>query len=337
MARHQTGAFLALTFGISWPLWLASGTLGRAVIRQPDLHWLLAQIGVFAPAFAGMVVAACVEPGAGRVTRRTLLAIYLPAALIGLLIATRGYGSFTAIGPFWTLALTVLGAWILTWFGHGRNRLAAWPRKPSTPGTVALWTMGSAVVSAGAFLLAWLIASPSPMTAASEMPVPFIREATPVGLLGAVAFNLSYGGSLGEELGWRGVWLPRLLRERGGGMASLVIGFWWALWHAPIDLGQGFGLAGAGALLIRLLWTMPVALLFTWVTIRGGGSLLPALALHTALNSMPDFLLVDPARYQRATGLFWVLCLVAAVAVALTDKRLADVPPGAMAGEGGRA
>jgi hypothetical protein len=66
IARHHTAVFLVLTYGISWPLWLASGALTCTPIRIPDLSWLVAQIGVFAPAFAGMAIGACIEPGSAR-------------------------------------------------------------------------------------------------------------------------------------------------------------------------------------------------------------------------------------------------------------------------------
>ena len=105
----------------------------------------------------------------------------------------------------------------------------------------------------------------------------------------------------------------------------MIISFWWALWHAPIDLAQGFGLAGAWGLVIRQIWTVPIAILFTWVMLRGGGSLLPPMILHATLNAIPDFVLNQPARYERTIGLLFVLLLILAVAAALADSRLRRV------------
>ena len=61
-ARHDTAAFIILTYIISWPLWLLSGALSRTPVRAPDIPWLVAQVGVFAPAFAGMALG-CKEVG----------------------------------------------------------------------------------------------------------------------------------------------------------------------------------------------------------------------------------------------------------------------------------
>src|SRR3546814_20952371 len=40
-------------------------------------------------------------------------------------------------------------------------------------------------------------------------------------------------GALGEELGWRGFALPRLLELMDARRASLLLGLVWAVWHLP--------------------------------------------------------------------------------------------------------
>jgi membrane protease YdiL (CAAX protease family) len=322
IARHETTAFLLLTFGISWPLWMLSGALERDLIRTPDLRWLVAQIGVFAPSFAAMIVAACAEPGAGRPGLRTLAAAYIPAAVLGLLIATRGYDSFFRIGTVWSCLMAVLGIHVLCWFARRTNRMVPWPAPSASAGTVARWSAAAVLFPTAAFLLAWWLTRGTPHAASAAVShgAP-ARDVTTLGLLNAVFFNLLFGGSLGEEPGWRGAWLPRLLRKHTPFEASLIVSFWWALWHAPIDITHGFGLPGLGSLVVRQCWTLPVAILFTWVTLRAGGNLVAPIALHTTLNAFTDFVMGDPAHYSRAIGLFFLLTAAAAVAALFIDPR----------------
>jgi uncharacterized protein len=333
IAQHNTSAFLLITFGISWLLWLASGALSRTPIRSPDLSWLVAQIGVFAPAFAGMIVGSCTEKGRARQAFRLLVLVYAPAVALGLWIATRGFTSFVAVDALAMWGMIALAVWILVCFSGQRNRLVSWPGQPANRVKTVLWSMGCLLAPVVFFLAAWVMTS-GMSGRASSIPAMPIRELTPLGLIAAFAMNLAYGGSLGEEPGWRGAWLPGLLRRHTPLLASLIISFWWALWHAPIDLTQGFGLAGVGGLIIRQVWTLPGTILFTWVTLRAGGSLIPPLVLHTSINAIPDFALDQPQHYERALGMFWVFLLILAVVAALADSRLRNAPD--MVGPSGR-
>jgi hypothetical protein len=151
---------------------------------------------------------------------------------------------------------------------------------------------------------------------------------TPPGVAAAFVVNLSYSGSLGEEPGLaRGVAAPA--PAAGGPLAaSLTIGVWWAQWPAPIDPAQAHGLHGIGALPVRLVLTVPLSLLFTWVTTHAGGNLLPAFALHTTVNAVPDFAMRDPARYEHAMRLYLLIVVVLGVAVSLVDRQLLHFTPG---------
>ena len=77
---------------------------------------------------------------------------------------------------------------------------------------------------------------------------------------------------------------------------------------------------------MRQVWTWPVAVLFTWVTLRAGGNLLAPLTLHTAINAIPDFALAEPARYEKAMAVFLVWMIVTAGAVVLADARFRKRP-----------
>lgn len=47
-------------------------------------------------------------------------------------------------------------------------------------------------------------------------------------------------GPLGEELGWRGFAQIELQKKNSPLKASIIIGFWWGMWHLPIWFTTGF-------------------------------------------------------------------------------------------------
>lgn len=122
---------------------------------------------------------------------------------------------------------------------------------------------------------------------------------------------LLLGGPLQEEFGWRGYALPKLQNNHSAIFASAVIGILWGLWHIPlfwIPYSNQFGLPLTG----YLLYHIPLALLFTWISNNSAGSLLLALLFHTAFNVTVWFLPITPQAigdlcvFYLAVGLLWM-------------------------------
>jgi membrane protease YdiL (CAAX protease family) len=90
-------------------------------------------------------------------------------------------------------------------------------------------------------------------------------------------------GPLGEELGWRGYFLPRLLRQMGPVPASTVVAVVWFLWHIPLYAADGMALTPA-FLASYLVELMAMAMIYTWFFLRSDGSVLLAILLHDAFN-----------------------------------------------------
>jgi membrane protease YdiL (CAAX protease family) len=332
--RRPVASFLLLTFLPAWALWLGSGAVSRAGSYMLDPSWVLAQLGVFAPALAGFAVAALTRTGAARTGARLVALLYVPALVLASAIATRGFDDLRRVEGAGLGLTSVLAIAALVLLGRRGSRVEPWPLREARAGAIALWASGAALLPLAVYAAGWAVSGGTSVPSPFPFPVPN-RELTASAALLALGWNLVFGGSLGEEPGWRGFLLPRLLADRSPFGASLVVGFWWALWHAPLDWVQGFVAEGPGALLARQAWALPLAVLFTWATVRAGGSLLPAIAAHTALNAVPDFALADPPRYAAATALFWVASLAAAVAVVTLDPVMLRVPAPSQAAEAG--
>ncbi|XXX77563.1 CPBP family intramembrane glutamic endopeptidase [Sorangium sp. So ce134] len=86
---------------------------------------------------------------------------------------------------------------------------------------------------------------------------------------------------LGEEIGWRGYALRRLLPAHGPVRASLVVGAAWTFWHLPMMCLPG---VPWWSLALSALFIPALSVLMTALHIGSGGSLLVAWAAHLGIH-----------------------------------------------------
>lgn len=98
-----------------------------------------------------------------------------------------------------------------------------------------------------------------------------------------VLLVLGLTDGLGEETGWRGYALPRLLQLTGAVGASLILGLIWAIWHLPLFWTEMSSLYGS-SMLVLFLRLPATSIILTWLFQRTRGSLLLAILFHAALN-----------------------------------------------------
>ncbi len=136
---------------------------------------------------------------------------------------------------------------------------------------------------------------------------------TPLPSLTLFLVILTVTDGLGEEPGWRGFALPRLLGRTNALVASLFLGVLWAGWHLPLIWTEGSSLSGSPVWLLFL--NLPAtAVLFTWVFLRTRGSVLLVALLHGATNlfvvSPVPGVSGDLTLALLAVGLKWLLVVV---------------------------
>ena len=73
------------------------------------------------------------------------------------------------------------------------------------------------------------------------------------------------GGS--EEVGWRGVLLPQLLKETGALKATIVVAGIWGIWHAPLWFIQGVPQYGSNFIFF-ICGTFSLSFLLTTIYVR---------------------------------------------------------------------
>lgn len=140
-----------------------------------------------------------------------------------------------------------------------------------------------------------------------------------------LAVRVLIGGGLGEELGWRGFMLPYLQNRWGPIRASLVIGFFWGLWHVPAFLFEGTGKSGGPAQIVLFtVFCMVLSLIFTWVYNGSGGSLLIVVLLHGCINGTDRTM--DTIFPGQQADLVWGVMLLG-IAIVLTVATRLGQPP----------
>ena len=115
---------------------------------------------------------------------------------------------------------------------------------------------------------------------------------------------------LGEEPAWRGFLQP-LLQERFSPLvAAVLVGVVWGFWHLPL-MGSEFAWRDVPAFLVSVI-AAAVVLAALW---NQSGSVLPAMVLHTLVNTLvPPFLRSIPG--EQLAVFWWVYsgawCVLAA-------------------------
>lgn len=133
-------------------------------------------------------------------------------------------------------------------------------------------------------------------------------------------------GPLGEELGWRALLLPELLRKMPPLRAGLIVGVVWYLWHIPLYLADGKELHPVG----YLVNVVALSIVFTWFYLRSGRSVFLSVLLH-ATSNFGLFLLIRCFSFPQGLGSLQIiydviLVLLAAAAGLDMHKRYRTVP-----------
>ena len=112
-------------------------------------------------------------------------------------------------------------------------------------------------------------------------PIPLL-SATTASLLSFLFINL-VTGPLGEEFGWRGFALPRLLERFQPLLAAVILGAIWGAWHLPSFMMAGTPQSGM-QLPFFLLSALCLSVIITWVFIHVRQSIFFGFLFHYMVN-----------------------------------------------------
>lgn len=165
-----------------------------------------------------------------------------------------------------------------------------------------------------------LIGLAVPYVAAAASPAAIF--AINLAVAATVVTVYSIATAAGEEIGWRGYMLTRLI-DAGVPKPILTSGVIWALWHVPLILG-GVYLTGVSPLVATALWMIvATAASFVFARLRlATGSIWPAIVLHAGWNSIIQVAFDGASAGAGAplwvgeSGIFVAVAVVIAAAIA---------------------
>ncbi|MEV6859672.1 CPBP family intramembrane glutamic endopeptidase [Streptosporangium subroseum] len=287
--------FLLFAFGLSWlfalPLWLTDASLGSSMVTVVGLAMMITPtLGVLAVRLYGR------RRGQPRTTWREW------AVRTGLSLGERRGRTFALIA--------------LAWFGTPLLVVVA----------IALSAaLGLLSVDLGGLSL--FRQSLATVTPGQALPLePEVLFAVQIVSMVLIAPLINSIPAFGEEWGWRGWLLPRLM-PLGTWKALLVSGVIWGAWHAPLTLrGYNYPELGAWAAPMFVIFCVAFGVVLGWLRLYSG-SVWPAVIGHGSLNASGGLVLLigdaaDPPNLVVAgiTGLVGSALLAVISAVLLKSR-----------------
>lgn len=292
--RHQILTFYALTFAIAWGLGFPF--IGPAVRRGgAGLAFVAAPVALFSPALAGIAVSAVVAPGPKRGPRWVPAVAFLVTLALAMAVLIVGFerqsrAAIPPIGLVFVAAMALPPACVVaSGFSRrpGVRRYLSGLVKPR--GHVAWYLLAMAIFPVLRLLGIVLAGMPG-----RALRCRLTARGGAWDMVGLVAYTFVYqffyANGLGEEIGWRGFALPRLLARFNPIIATLIIVLLWVPWHFPIWLAEGRTVFTWPSLSDAYFYHLVYAFINTWLYIRSGGSILVVGLAHASWNTAFDFI-----------------------------------------------
>jgi uncharacterized protein len=118
--------------------------------------------------------------------------------------------------------------------------------------------------------------------------------------------------ALGEEYGWRGFLLPRLLNAFSTFNSSIILGLIWGIWHFPAYLIET-GVPSQMNFMVFLLWVILGTLFISWIYYYTK-NVLTSIIVHISANSAFNYLLILP-EFTGSMNAFWLFILYLSVLI----------------------
>lgn len=131
--------------------------------------------------------------------------------------------------------------------------------------------------------------------------------------------NSLTSGATGEEAGWRGYLQPTMVNRHGLIKGSIIVGFIWAFWHAPLWLASGDYVGIELIQYICLFVTFVVSIsVIIGISYEKNNNLLLPIIMHFVINFTMAFINSNLIGVLFYISLFY---LIAAICFVIMNKK----------------
>lgn len=319
--RNTLWLYFGITFIFSWMSWFGLQFSGESSGFVLDRFWLIAQIGVFSPSITAVFFSYFFGRTILFKKFTSLISIYLFLFIIGFLVSEYKVYDLAQL-PLWLKSTILFSAMIVFSFFLFQKRILYTEQSTG----LSILQLFEFFISAYffypiIFLVVWILFN----LLVGDFSIAMFEKSgfAQFPILGiTIAFDFLFGGSVGEEIGWRGYALPLLLKRFNPVTASIVLGIIWSLWHIPIDIAVGFGVLGIGGIILRLLTVIPMSVIITWFYLRSRYGIITSLLLHSGINIIPA---IGFSNYEIVFGIMIIIQFVIAFSIFKNDKPFREI------------
>jgi uncharacterized protein len=304
-----------ISFFISWLIWFLAPIISPTNMAAQRI---INMVGAFGPSLGGVIITllACNKPPKLNTNRKAFFLIFLailPLTLLSMKLVFQADYQPLNIALF-ALASLMASFIISLSFSHneGLQKLLG----SLLRGRIQLkWYLFALFIFPAASLLSLLIDYTFTGTIPTFYNGTFFQYLNLTGMT-FIAFFL-YGGSLNEEVGWRGFAMPQLLKKYSPFAATIILGILWTVWHGPLHFNGFYG-DGLAGFVSRFPQNISLTFFFSFLYLRTKGNLFMALLLHTSIN----FTFAVIPLSQNSFGYITILLVLVLLAILHTGRKI---------------
>jgi len=304
--HNQLLAFMATCFLLSWIIWALTPIVCPGNV---DAQRVLNTIGAFGPSAAAVIIALLLgeSPVKGTVNFKAFILsflIILPLTLLSLELVFMA--QYNLINILLFVLASMIAALIIA-MAFSRNSAATMLSSLVNLKVSLRWYAFALLLFPAAVILGAVLDSYLADIKLSFYSGSFVQYAYLL-IMTFIGYGL-FGGSLNEEIGWRGFAMPRLLKRFNPFVATLILGVVWTVWHGPLHFNGFYG-NGLVGFINRYPMNIALTFFFTHLYLKTKGSILLAVLLHTSVNFSFAMFPITTNSMNYASGLLLVFLII---------------------------